>query len=501
MSSRLLVMLTVVVSVVQGAILPDPFILTGGESWEILTSYSQGTLNGTSSIDVLSGGSVNQISAHGSSRVVLSGGSAHQIFADDSSSVVFSDGSVNYLYAENSSSVTFSGGSLDRKFFASGTSRVDLSDGYVNNLFAEEASRVSVSGGVTSYLGASGTSEIELTGGEIESLDSLQSSQTTFYGYGWSVTGQLSIVGDQLHVVGDPSFGDYGTLTGFWGDDTPFTTLIWKSKLDTAVVRLFPIPTQNPCGECKGKVSKLTLQYTGTEAATVRVEQKGKKDKKGKKKGDVSDGEVVFERDLEEGDVFTFEGLDDKGTLGTEISLFINDALNTKIHTSCSKPIYPGMTSGLFEVVEGYSLEGGLICSLDTEPTDDSCECKGKVTQLTLLYTGQSTDPIVVTGKGKKDKKTDEIIDAPIIFFEDDETDIVTTTPEHGREFTISGYDDKGTLGTEIYIYVGNDLNTTIHTSCSQPIGIGLVFGDFTVIEGSSREGGPLCVLSSELPE
>ena len=222
---------------------------------------------------------------------------------------------------------------------------------------------------------------------------------------------------------------------------------------------------EEPCGECKGKVSELTLLYTGT-AAAVRVGQE-----------------------------FTFVGTD-KGTLGTDISLFINDELNTIIHTSCSQPIYPGMISDLFTVVEGYSLTGGLICPLgtdpdpDPDPPDDDCECKGKVTQLTLQYTGISIEPIIVTGKGKKNKKTGEV-DTPIIFFEDGVNDVVATD----GVFTIIGSGKDGKLGTDIYIHVGNDLNTTIHTSCSQPIGIGLVSGDFIVLEGFSAKGGELCPL------
>ncbi|NQV33175.1 MAG: hypothetical protein HQ515_10805 [Phycisphaeraceae bacterium] len=346
---------------------------------------------------------------------------------------------------------------------------------------------------MTNDFGAWGTSEIELTGGKIKYFEAGGSSLTTFYGYGWSASEGLSIVGDE--VVG------VGTLDGVWPDGTAWTTEIgWNA--DTAVIRL--ASTQTGCGECRGKVSELTLRYTGTDTAVVKVEQKGKKGKKDERGLGDSDGSVVFEEALDQGDPFTFTGLDDKGTLGTEISVFINNALNTKIHTSCSKPIYPGMISGLFEVVEGHSLEGGLICPLDTELPDESCECRGKVTQLTLLYTGASTEPIVVTGKAKKEKKGKKkkkekekkgsgIGDAPIIFFEDSVNDIVATTPD-GRVFTINGQDDKGTLGTEITLYVGGVLNTTIHTSCSKPIGVGLTFGDFEVLEGDSREGGPLCV-------
>lgn len=50
-----------------------------------------------------------------------------------------------------------------------------------------------------------------------------------------------------------------------------------------------------------------------------------------------------------------------------------------------------------------------------------------------------------------------------------------------------------GTLGTEIRIKVNGIDNATMHTSCSQPIGPGLVSGDFEVLEGDSSGGGLLC--------
>ena len=236
-----------------------------------------------------------------------------------------------------------------------------------------------------------------------------------------------------------------------------------------------------PCSECKGKITVLTLLYTGPNATVTVAQKVGKRD--------TGDG-VLFEGALVTGEEFTVVGTAKDGTLGTEISLFIDDALNTKIHTSCSRPIYPGMESGLFVVVEAYSLEGGLICALGDTP-GNGCECDGGVTQLTFQYIGNSDDLIVVLGKGKRDKKTGEVI-YPIIFFEDGVNDIVSDD----GVFTLigsKGKDDK--LGTEILIFVGDDLNTTLHTSCSRPIGIGMEVGDFVILEGSSVKGGDLCPL------
>ncbi len=227
------------------------------------------------------------------------------------------------------------------------------------------------------------------------------------------------------------------------------------------------------CGECEGKVTQLTLKYTGKSSAIIRVEQK--------------DGTLVFDDVVDADGTFTFVGMDKHDTLGTEIKIFVNDNLNTKIHTSCSQPIGPGLVSGDFVVVSGYSKDGGLLC-----PTyeDDDCECDGKVTWLTLQYNGPTATIEVFQ------KKPDESLS----LFENGAAS--DGEIEDDGQFTFSGTDKKLTLGTEISIYV--DVNgepeseTKLHTSCSQDIYIGLKFGGtddemFEVIEGASRNGGPLC--------
>ncbi len=216
-----------------------------------------------------------------------------------------------------------------------------------------------------------------------------------------------------------------------------------------------------PCGPCEGKVTQLTLQYLGTDEAHVTVIQK-------------KDDEVVFEGLVQPGGVFTFVGKDKHGTLGTEISIYVNGSLNTKIHTSCSQPIGPGLIRGAFKVIEGYSLNGGLLCSVEEPPEPPCGECEGKVTQLTLRYLG--TEEAVI---GVIQKRVEEPIFAQVV--------------QPGGVFTLNGKDKHGTLGTEISIYVNDYLNTKIHTSCSQPIGPGMVRGFFEVVEGYSLKGGLLC--------
>ena len=106
---------------------------------------------------------------------------------------------------------------------------------------------------------------------------------------------------------------------------------------------------QNECRVCQGKATELTLKYNGSIEATIQVDQK--------KEG------TIFNELVSVGGEFTVFGSDKKNTLGTEISLYVDDVLNTKIHTSCSDlNVGPGFVSGVFEVIEGFSREGGLLC-------------------------------------------------------------------------------------------------------------------------------------------
>jgi len=112
-------------------------------------------------------------------------------------------------------------------------------------------------------------------------------------------------------------------------------------------------PPEPPCGPCEGKVTSLTLLYNGNGSAWVKVVQK-------------KDKAVVFEEVVDAGEAFTFCGTDKDGTLGTDILIFVDGTFYTKIHTSCSQPIGPGLVAGDFEVVAGTSLRGGALPPLDS---------------------------------------------------------------------------------------------------------------------------------------
>lgn len=120
-----------------------------------------------------------------------------------------------------------------------------------------------------------------------------------------------------------------------------------------------------------------------------------------------------------------------------------------------------------------------IVAGLDvpvTPPDEEYGECDGKVTELTLKYIGDIEDAHIVVHAKVKNKGVP----------------VFDGTVQPGGTFTIYGVDKQGTLGPETYYWVNGEYNTNIHTSCSQPIGPGLIKGDFEVIEGYSRNGGLL---------
>ncbi len=221
------------------------------------------------------------------------------------------------------------------------------------------------------------------------------------------------------------------------------------------------------CADCDGKISAMTLRFLGSETAFVEVFQRK--------------GQLVFSGDVDPFGEFTFFGVDKKGTLGPAIEVFVDGSKDADFHTSCSVPIGPGSSDGRFLVTAASSRNNELTCTVPGggdggDPPGGCSECSGKVTQLSMRYDGMA--PVFVEVEQKKGR---DIVFAALVM--------------PGEVFTFSGTDKKGTLSTEITIFVDNGEHASLHTSCSVPIGPGTVAGDFTVVEGFSRNGGQLCPL------
>ena len=109
------------------------------------------------------------------------------------------------------------------------------------------------------------------------------------------------------------------------------------------------------CGECDGGVVDLRLANNGP-SGFIEVRQKN--------------GDVVFADFVEHGVSFSFEGTGDHGKFGSWTKVDVGGE-ETKIHTSCSKPIGPGSTFGNFDVIAGTSKKNGLWCPIDDDDDDD----------------------------------------------------------------------------------------------------------------------------------
>jgi hypothetical protein len=111
-------------------------------------------------------------------------------------------------------------------------------------------------------------------------------------------------------------------------------------------------------------------------------------------------------------------------------------------------------------------------------PPPPACgSCEGKVSSLTLRYNG----PTRTVGIYQK---------RPTVW-------VFRGSVSDGSLITINGADSRGTLSTEIYFFYDGATRFRAHTSCSQPIGPGMVIGPFTIVSGRSREGGVLCATTA----
>lgn len=108
------------------------------------------------------------------------------------------------------------------------------------------------------------------------------------------------------------------------------------------------------CDNCDGKVTELTLKYIGSSSELIEVTQK---------KSHNENNFEIFSETVSPNGTFDLVGVDNNGTLGTKIKVYVDGDFAVEIHTSCSQDIYVGLifesNLGNFEVVDGASLNGG----------------------------------------------------------------------------------------------------------------------------------------------
>ncbi len=104
----------------------------------------------------------------------------------------------------------------------------------------------------------------------------------------------------------------------------------------------------------------------------------------------------------------------------------------------------------------------------------DDCGCEKGLRTLTLKYNGSSPATIKV-----KEKKT-----GTVLFNE---------SVDAGASFSFHGSGNDNKMDNTIYVFVDGVKNTSIHTSCSVNIYKGDVYGDFTIVDGTSKAELHLC--------
>ncbi len=216
---------------------------------------------------------------------------------------------------------------------------------------------------------------------------------------------------------------------------------------------------------------------------------------------------------------FTATGRDE---LHSESQFLIADAggvvQNLRLHTSCSQPLACGDEFGALKIVE-FTQKDGTVVSCDTDPGplfQQACEvplapptphCTSKVMELQLAYIGDAFglgcgvsnpqdgkasctgvddpgSPVSVTITKDPDKvfaDPNAGINAPTMT----SVDVVSIFKEEGgvrKELaSTTEFDVSGPGGTQ---------SLAIHTSCSQPLNLGDVFGSFAVVGIDRQDDG-----------
>ncbi|MHC4377116.1 MAG: DUF7467 domain-containing protein [Planctomycetota bacterium] len=278
---------------------------------------------------------------------------------------------------------------------------------------------------------------------------------------------------DQLVFVGVPPLGSDGQFV------LPCTapcalveTDLYAQavSLDPATLELFPSNSVTitspesygfcePCADCSGGLVSLTLRYLGDEEVFVEVYEEGEYQ---------NDADKYFVGLVPSKGVFSLTGHAPNNKLAKSTAIAINGEEILVFDASCANPVTPGQPLGPFRVLESESQDNGPICPVDCG------ECKGGVISLTLQYQGTAPASIVADEKGPG---------GDVLF---------SQVVEPGQEFTLVPIDGED-LANDVEMFIEGELDVSIHTSCSEPIGPGTVWGSFVVTAAVSRDNGPIC--------
>jgi hypothetical protein len=223
-----------------------------------------------------------------------------------------------------------------------------------------------------------------------------------------------------------------------------------------------------PCEECKGGVVAMTLRYLGTDEVFVEVYEEGHYQ---------HDHDQYFAGLVGPKGVFSFIGEGNDNKLAKDTAIAINGVEVTSFHTSCSQPIAPGLQFGPFLALEVSSKDNGPACPIDSNACN---ECEGGVTAMTLEFQGSDEVFVEVYEEGH---------------YQHDHDQYFAGFVSPGESFSFIGDGDDNKLAKDTAIAVNGIEVLDFHTSCSQPIGPGLLLGEFLVTAAESKDNGKICPL------
>ena len=260
------------------------------------------------------------------------------------------------------------------------------------------------------------------------------SHKLKIYVNGWK---KAKIYTDCDHPVGPGSvFGDFTVVEAY----------------NKAGGALCPNGEEPACTLCDGKVTSLSMEYTGSEPATVAIYNSYWDLKFGPAM--VSPGEEI--------------SIGGGGYLGHKLYVYVNDVKESRIELDCDDPVGPGAQWGSFLITHATSSKGGAICPVSPE----GCKaCKGGVSVLNVEYIGDDSAHVKV-----KDEHWNTLFSGEV-------------SPEDVIELGSEGV----ALGRWLKFYV-NGRYTKVYTNCHDDLGSGVVIGSkFLVKYSESVDNGPIC--------
>lgn len=283
------------------------------------------------------------------------------------------------------------------------------------------------------------------------------------------------------------------------------------------------------------KIGGLTLKYLGDEPLDPLVVRAAGGGGGGNGRGNGNNPPTkIFDATVQPNEEFDLDGADSgtntPGWIGPNIYLDSgggasrNKRTETNIHTSCSEALGPGDVYGDFEVVAVTTTDGDRVCESgtggdggddtpDDEPdTDPECAVCDKGTDVSLAtldvrYLGADDATIsVVSTKGN----TGGVLFAGTVSYDDvftlDGKDVIrggNNGNGNGGNGNGRGNGNGGNgrptnkLGPEVEISIDGEARpVSIHVSCSQPLAVGMRFGDggeFEIDAGTTTDGESLC--------